>query len=310
MDRLTKSGIKQCKNFKERTFDAIILITEKNSLNMKVLARNWQSSDARTFPTPLAIVNINPKYDKVIIENEWCFSEIACVFNYWKRGSICSAIWNRARVENEVLNFFRQNCLILQHQKLYFNSNSKLTHKLMINNLINMSQPEFYNLVTELFGTYYSSHVYGSPFWSGFWRAISFYDLERDIQKKLIEKWAKHFLGYDRSFDCIHMCDSEIEESKKLGEVNFQRIAKLIKGTTRQAYRPVTVEYDKNKSSFIVNYWAIQDRSDIYEICGFLVTVFVPLHPSEPENVYISFKFSHIDRFHQFRDHFLQLVGL
>lgn len=299
-DRFVFGQKKSCQQKLERTVDAVIVITDNDRLNMRSLAKRWRPSDFRTFPTPLAIVNMGQS--EFVMESEWSFSENAAVFNYYY--GLSNERKNKM-IENEICSFLRDKCVVLQYKELSFNRSIR-THSQMINDLLNMNHKDFYKFVVTLFGTYYHCH-FGSPFWCGFWRAISFYEMDSQTQQKLIRKWVIDFLGHDMSNDCVHLCDSIEMEKLKHGEEYFNRICKHILKVDKK-YTPLSVQYKPESQAYEVRYWAIHDIQYHNEIQGYKIVVTIPLRPA-PEKIDVKLKFKHVARMNRVKEYISRVVS-
>jgi hypothetical protein len=299
VDLLNDTSLCDPSTIYDRTFDGVIVVTEKSHLNLRSLASKWKSSDFRTFPTPLAIVNIGTL--PLSTEKKWVFSESSQIFN------LTSDDPSKIReVESNVWSFFKDTCILLKQPIIIFNSAKRI--KTMINNLLSLNQETFYKLISDLFTVYSMNSHFGSPYWCGFLRAISFYELESSDQIKILRKWCTDFLGFDTSYDCLHVCGTEEEEKEKLGPVMFDRVQRLIFKATKTNYQPVMIYYDHKLRSYVVQYWAIQTCEYMYETIGYRVLVTVPVSDRE-ERIDLVQIFKETDRLSRFRDYLLQLVG-
>jgi hypothetical protein len=250
--------------------DGAIIITERAYVNMHSLRRKL-SCLFQEFP--VAVVN-KDSGTSFTQEKRWSSNTIMQVLE----GKLFNH--NLDQIEEQVFTFFAYNSglnkLALRLRQYQHN----------ISRLLDMGKYEFFWLADQL------CVIYVLPFrtdplepCNGFLRAISFHEFETHIQKRILEKWYRHYVGYKPHLpNVVRLTDTAENEIKKIGQPLFDRLNGIIERQTGQKYKPVSVQYIPNRNCFIVRYWQAVLNSDVIN-CR-LIAIKIPLSNNSHANVY------------------------
>ncbi len=179
-----------------------------------------------------------------------------------------TALLLQRQVENQTAQFLLRSCEMSRrvHQDIaphYFHN---------ISALLNMSQPSFFHLVESLSQMYHWTHL-TMPLnpWNSYLRAICFSQFDTHIQRRLLEKFFRHYVGYKHHMHhVIRMTEDARDEIQKLGLEQFEQWNDMIWRLTNRSYGPVSITFEGGlnggggggtggaRSNFVVRYWQVQ----------------------------------------------------